>query len=135
VTFLVGGAFFWFLFPLAFPNVALISGIACGLYMLVLPLWFLFWERVVLFAYWLVPPVVRVSSTGIDVFFPGQKPLQVTMESLDLLIVHSETPTRRSITVKWRDGECTVGIPPRLNLCRLREVVGEKYREAIRIVS
>jgi hypothetical protein len=133
LTFLSSSLVLYFAFPSIFPTVFPICAIACIVFLVILPLWFSICKWIVLLPFWLSRPLVQINAEGIEYRIPGESKLQVKLEDLVSFVVDASDSRQRKVTILWRDGKKTIGIPNDLNLNVLSDLVGEKY--SIRSVS
>jgi hypothetical protein len=128
VTFAISCGIIFILFRPVFGQTFLIACAAFGIYAAIIPAWILFGRMIIPLAHRAFPRWIRVSAARIEITDLVSKPLRINMDDLESVSLITELPARRSVKLRWRAGERTVGLSPRVNIDDLRALFGDKLQ-------
>lgn len=131
VTFAVASVVLFTLLPIVFSKIFYACIIAFVVCLGAVFLFLLLGRIIVGVLVRVVPRSVHVSRYWIVIQDrPSNKAIRIKMSSLVSLSMNDHDPTRKTIAIKWQDGEITLGVPSGLDLALLRRLVGEKFHTA-----
>ena len=128
VAFAIGCAIIFILFRPVFGQIFLIACAVFAIYAAIIPAWMLLGRMIIPLAHRAFPRWIRVSAARIEITDLVSKPLRINLDDLESVSLVTELPARRSVILRWRGGERTVGLSLRVNIDDLRALLGDKLR-------